>query len=117
MTDRGGPMSPGSGPSSPFGKDSPTGSNQNTTLALQLQLLQTKTQSSLNNLYTTISPRKGEQIIKSPRGNFTNINTIETLVDSEAFKRALAKQHSSKTLQDFINVLPEKVRVRSKRLC
>ena len=117
MTDRGGPMSPGSGPSSPFGKDSPTGSNQNTTLALQLQLLQTKTQSSLNNLYTTISPRKGEQIIKSPRGNFTNINTIETLVDSEAFKRALAKQHSSKTLQDFINVLPEKVRVRIRRLC
>lgn len=114
MTDRGGPMSPSaSNPGSPFGKDSPTGSNQNTTLALQLQLLQTKTQSSLNNLYSTISPRKGEQIIKSPRGNFTNINTLDTLIDSEAFKRALAKQHSTKTLQDFINVLPEKVRVRT----
>lgn len=86
MTDRGGPMSPGSGPSSPFGKDSPTGSNQNTTLALQLQLLQTKTQSSLNNLYTTISPEKASR---------SSNRLVEISRTSIRLRRSLILKHSN----------------------
>jgi hypothetical protein len=86
-----------------------------------LHLLQSKHQHSLKNLYSLLAsprtpirgPTVSTAVFPSPSASIVSSGSnLDELIESASFRVALHKQHSGKTLNDFLAVFPEKIKVK-----